>query len=128
RPRGIPLRPVRDQFAHRTAWLLAAGSRGCRHPAAGEHALRTEDIIELIDHHRSEIALVLMDGVNYYTGEFLDIPAITAAAHRYGILAGYDLAHAAGNVPLSLHDWDVDFAVWCSYKYLNGAPSCVAGR
>jgi kynureninase len=96
-------------------------------PRAGEHTLRTEDIIELIERHRSEIQLVLMDGVNYYTGEFLDIPAITAAAHRHGILAGFDLAHAAGNVPLSLHDWGVDFAVWCSYKYLNGGPGCVAG-
>lgn len=96
-------------------------------PRAGEHTLRTEDIIERIDRHCSEIALVLMDGVNYYTGELLDIPAITAAAHRHGILTGFDLAHAAGNVPLKLHDWGVDFAVWCSYKYLNGGPGCVAG-
>jgi kynureninase len=96
-------------------------------PRAGEHTLRTEDILELIDRHRDELALVLMDGVNYYTGEFLDIPAITEAAHNLGFLAGFDLAHAAGNVPLALHDWDVDFAVWCSYKYLNGGPGCVAG-
>jgi kynureninase len=96
-------------------------------PRSGEHTLRTEDICELIDRHGSELALVLMDGVNYYTGEFLDLPAITAAAHRHGITAGFDLAHAAGNVPLQLHDWDCDFAVWCSYKYLNGGPGCVAG-
>ncbi|HSQ56487.1 MAG TPA: kynureninase, partial [Gemmata sp.] len=96
-------------------------------PRAGEHNLRTEDICELIDQHRSELALVLMDGVNYYTGELLDIPAITAAAHRHGITAGFDLAHAAGNVPLHLHDWGVDFAVWCHYKYLNGGPGCMAG-
>ncbi len=96
-------------------------------PRPGEHTLRTQDIVALIERHRSELSLVLMDGVNYYTGEVLDIPAITAAAHRHEILAGFDLAHAAGNVPLALHDWGVDFAVWCSYKYLNGGPGCVAG-
>jgi kynureninase len=95
-------------------------------PRPGEHTLRTEDVIALIDRHRDELALVLMDAVNYYTGEFIDIPAITAA-HRHGIVAGFDLAHAAGNVPLALHDWGVDFAVWCHYKYLNGGPGCVAG-
>lgn len=96
-------------------------------PRPGEFTLRTEDIEALIDGHRDDLALVLMDGVNYLTGEFLDIPAITAAAQRHGILAGFDLAHAAGNVPLSLHDWSVDFAVWCSYKYLNGGPGAPAG-
>jgi kynureninase len=96
-------------------------------PRPGEHTLRAEDVVALIDLHRDELALVLMDGVNYYTGEFIDIPAITAAARRHGITAGFDLAHAAGNVPLALHDWGVDFAVWCSYKYLNGGPGCVAG-
>jgi kynureninase len=96
-------------------------------PRPGEYTLRTDDVIELIERHRSEILLVLMDGVNYYTGEFIDISVITAAAHRHEILAGFDLAHAAGNVPLALHDWGVDFAVWCSYKYLNGGPGCVAG-
>jgi kynureninase len=110
---------LRD-YSSETALLVAS-------PRSGEHTLRTDDVIELIDRHRAEIALLLMDGVNYYTGEFIDIPAITAAAHRHGILAGFDLAHAAGNVPLSLHDWGVDFAVWCSYKYLNGGPGCVAG-
>jgi kynureninase len=96
-------------------------------PRAGEHVLRTEDVIGLIEKHRTKLALVLMDGVNYYTGEFIDILAVTTAAHRHGITAGFDLAHAAGNVPLALHDWNVDFAAWCSYKYLNGGPGCVAG-
>jgi kynureninase len=96
-------------------------------PRPGESILRTDDVVELIEKHRGQLALVLMDGVNYYTGEFLDIPAITSAAHRHGIVAGFDLAHAAGNVPLALSDWGVDFAVWCSYKYLNGGPGCVAG-
>src|SRR5581483_5311432 len=96
-------------------------------PRPGEHTLRTDDVTALIDRHGGELALVLMDGVNYYTGEFIDIPAITAAAHRHGVVAGFDLAHAAGNVPLALHDWAVDFAAWCSYKYLNGGPGCVAG-
>ena len=96
-------------------------------PRPGEHTLRTDDVIGLIERQRSELTLVLMDGVNYYTGELIDIPAITDAAHRHGALAGFDLAHAAGNVPLALHDWGVDFAAWCSYKYLNGGPGCVAG-
>src|SRR5262249_8242598 len=96
-------------------------------PRPDEYALRTDDVIELIDRHRSELALVLMDGVNYYTGEFIDIPAITAAANRHGIPTGFELAHAAGHIPLELHDWGVEFAVWCSYKYLNGGPGCVAG-
>ena len=96
-------------------------------PRAGEHTLRTADVVALIDRHRDSLALVLMDGVNYYTGEVIDIAAITEEAHRHGIPVGFDLAHAAGNVPLSLHDWDADFAVWCHYKYLNGGPGCVAG-
>lgn len=96
-------------------------------PLAASRVLHTEDVITLIEQHRDSLALVLMDGVNYYTGEFIDIPAITDAAHSHGITVGFDLAHAAGNVPLSLHDWDADFAVWCHYKYLNGGPGCVAG-
>lgn len=96
-------------------------------PRAGEHALRTEDVVSLVEQNRAALALVLMDGVNYYTGEFIDIGAITEAAHARGTVAGFDLAHAVGNVPLSLHDWGADFAVWCHYKYLNGGPGCVAG-
>jgi kynureninase len=107
-------------FAPEEALVIAS-------PRAGEHALRTEDVTALIEKHRAELALVLMDGVNYYTGEFVAIGAITEAAHRHGIAAGFDLAHAAGNVPLALHDWGTDFAVWCHYKYLNGGPGCVAG-
>ena len=96
-------------------------------PRPAERALRTDDVVALVEQHRASLALVLMDGVNYYTGELIDIAAITTAAHERGIVAGFDLAHAAGNVPLALHDWDTDFAVWCHYKYLNGGPGCVAG-
>ena len=96
-------------------------------PKGGETTLRTEDVIGAIDERAEEIALVLLPGVQYYTGQLLDIPAITAAAQAHGCVAGWDLAHAAGNVPLLLHDWNVDFAVWCSYKYLNAGPGAVAG-
>ena len=96
-------------------------------PREGEHTLRTEDIIATINRHADTTALVLFGGINYYTGQFFDIAAITAAAHKHGIIAGFDLAHAAGNVALHLHDWDVDFASWCSYKYLNSGPGGIAG-
>jgi kynureninase len=96
-------------------------------PREGERHLRTEDIVELLAERGGEIALVLLPGVQYYTGQLLDIPAITAAARAAGCVAGWDLAHAAGNVPLQLHDWDVDFAAWCSYKYLNAGPGGIAG-
>jgi kynureninase len=91
-------------------------------PRTGESLLRTEDVVEAIERRGSEIALVLLPGVQYYTGQLLDVPAITRAARDAGCAIGWDLAHAAGNVPLKLHDWDVDFAVWCSYKYLNAGP------
>lgn len=96
-------------------------------PRAGEQTLRTQDITGAIAEHGERIALVMLGGVNYLTGQFFDIGAITAAAHAVGARCGWDLAHAAGNVPLSLHAWNVDFAVWCSYKYLNSGPGAVAG-
>ncbi len=96
-------------------------------PREGEHMLRTEDIISVIRHHGDSVALVLFGGVNYYTGQYFDLKAITEAAHAVGAYAGFDLAHAAGNVELQLHDWNVDFACWCSYKYLNSGPGAVAG-
>jgi kynureninase len=96
-------------------------------PRASEDALRTEDVVEFLATHGDRVALVLLGAVNYYTGEFFDIPAITAAGHAAGAAVGWDLAHAAGNLPLSLHDWDVDWAAWCSYKYLNAGPGSLAG-
>src|SRR5437764_7426794 len=96
-------------------------------PREGEFTVRTEEILDLIEKHTDELAVVLIGGVNFFTGQLFDIPTITAAAQKHGITVGVDLAHAIGNVPLSLHDWDVDFAVWCSYKYLNAGPGAVAG-
>lgn len=96
-------------------------------PRKGEYHLRIEDILASIRHHTTELALVLFPGVQYYTGQFFDIKAITTAAHEAGAYAGFDLAHAIGNVPMSLHSDGVDFAVWCSYKYLNSGPGGVAG-
>jgi kynureninase len=96
-------------------------------PRAGESALRDEDIAAAIREAGDALALVLLPGVQYRSGEVLDIAKLTAAAHEVGAIAGWDLAHAIGNVPLSLHDANADFAVWCSYKYLNGGPGAVAG-
>jgi kynureninase len=96
-------------------------------PRPGEDTLRTEDIIETIEREGDRVALVIFGGVNYYTGQFYDLQAIAAAAHRVGAYAGFDLAHAAGNLPLQLHDWGADFAVWCSYKYLNSGPGGPSG-
>ncbi len=96
-------------------------------PREGEHTLRTGDIEALLEREGSRIAVVLMAGVNYFTGQHYEMERITAAAHDQGCIVGWDLAHAAGNVPLSLHDWNVDFAAWCNYKYLNSGPGAVAG-
>ncbi len=96
-------------------------------PRPGERIIRDEDILNAIDHHKDSLSLVLIGGLNYYTGQVFDMAAITAAAHKAGAYAGFDLAHAVGNAPLRLHDWDVDFAVWCSYKYLNAGPGAAAG-
>ena len=96
-------------------------------PRAGEFTVRTEDIVDLIEKQADQIALVLIAGINFFTGQLFDIEKITAAAQKRGITVGVDLAHAIGNVPLALHDWSVDFAVWCSYKYLNAGPGAVAG-
>lgn len=95
-------------------------------PREGEYTLRTEDILDAINDQGEEIALVLFGGVNYFTGQWYDMPAITKAGHAAGAIVGFDLAHAAGNVPLQLHDWDVDFACWCSYKYQNSGPGGIS--
>uniref|UniRef100_UPI004048BC0F kynureninase n=1 Tax=Algoriphagus sp. TaxID=1872435 RepID=UPI004048BC0F len=97
------------------------------HPREGEYTLRTEDIEAEIQRQGDALAMVNMSGIQYYTGQFFDIQRITQAAHGVGAVAGFDLAHAAGNVPLKLHDWQVDFATWCSYKYLNSGPGNVSG-
>ncbi|MEQ8358987.1 MAG: kynureninase [Cytophagales bacterium] len=96
-------------------------------PREGEYALRTEDIINSIEKHADELALVMLPGVQYYTGQYFDLKKITEAAHSVGAIAGFDLAHAAGNLPMKLHNWNVDFAVWCGYKYLNSGPGGVSG-
>ncbi|NOT74734.1 MAG: kynureninase [Cyclobacteriaceae bacterium] len=96
-------------------------------PRSNEYSLRTEDIISAIEHHSSQLALVIFGGVQYYSGQLFDIKRITATAQKAGAYAGFDLAHAVGNVEVDLHKNNVDFAVWCGYKYLNSGPGSVAG-
>ena len=93
----------------------------------GEHFWRTEDVLKTIDEVGDELALVLMGGVNYYNGQVFDMKTITQAAKSVGAFVGWDLAHAVGNVELKLHDWEVDFAAWCSYKYMNSGPGNASG-
>lgn len=96
-------------------------------PKEGAHIIEEDDIVKAIEDAGDSLALVMMGGVNYYTGQLFDMKRITEAAHKVGAYAGFDLAHAVGNVPLHLHDWTVDFACWCSYKYLNSGPGGVGG-
>lgn len=96
-------------------------------PRPGEQCVRDEDVKALLDDEGESIALVMLGGVNYLTGQWFDMEGITAAGKHAGCVVGWDLAHAAGNVPMKLHDWGVDFAAWCSYKFLNSGPGAVAG-
>jgi kynureninase len=116
---------IKTQIVHhgmdpKNALLLASAREGA-------FTVQTEEILDLIKKHGEQLAVILIGGVNFFTGQLFDIPTITEAAQKHGITVGVDLAHAIGNVPLSLHDWNVDFAVWCSYKYLNAGPGAVAG-
>lgn len=96
-------------------------------PEPGSHTISTNQVLSLIQQHQDELALVFIGGVNYYTGQVFDMQKIAAEAHKYAVPVGFDLAHAAGNIPLQLHDWGVDFAAWCTYKYLNSGPGSVSG-
>jgi kynureninase len=96
-------------------------------PLPNAKTLSTAQIVEAIQQHKDSLAMVMFSGIQYYTGQFFDMATITQAAHKVGAICGFDLAHAVGNVPMQLHNWEVDFACWCSYKYLNGGPGAVGG-
>jgi kynureninase len=96
-------------------------------PRYGVHEITMDDVEQLMEQHGEETAVILLPGVQYYSGQVLPIAEITALAHQHNIIVGFDLAHAAGNISVNLHDWKVDFAVWCSYKYLNSGPGSVGG-
>lgn len=96
-------------------------------PREGEYHLRTEDILEYIENHGDEIALICFSGIQYYSGQYFNIKEITKKGHEKNCIVGWDLAHAVGNINLKLHDWQVDFAAWCSYKYLNSGPGGIGG-
>lgn len=120
-----------DQYAlHSQVLLHGLNPEKCIieiHPREGKHTIDHNDIMQAIQEHQDSLSLVMFGGVNYYSGQVFDMASITKAAHNAGALCGFDLAHAVGNVPLHLHDWGVDFACWCSYKYLNSSPGGVAG-
>lgn len=120
-----------DQYAFASQVLFHGFDPGTSiievHPRSGEYTLRTEDILNAIKENGNELALVFFGGINYYSGQVFDMAAITRAAHSAGVFCGFDLAHAIGNVELKLHEWEVDFAAWCSYKYLNSGPGGIAG-
>jgi len=97
------------------------------HPIEGSKTLTTNQITDAIKGTGNQLSMVLFGGINYYTGQFFDIPSITKAAHEVGAIAAFDLAHVTGNIPLDLHNWEVDFAAWCSYKYLNAGPGATGG-
>ena len=96
-------------------------------PDAGEYEIRTEKILSYIDEHATDAALIFLPGIQYYTGQLFDIPKITEYAHRCNLVVGWDLAHAYANVDMKLHDWNVDFAAWCTYKYGNAGPGAIGG-
>ncbi|WQF75182.1 Putative aminotransferase class V domain, kynureninase, pyridoxal phosphate-dependent transferase [Colletotrichum destructivum] len=118
---------VETQIRHHG--LSPSKSMICIEPPSASQGptLTTQHILSTIEHHASDTALLLLPGIQYYTGQLLDIPTITAFAHKHSILVIWDLAHAVGNVPLKLHEWDVDAAAWCTYKYINGGPGCIGG-
>jgi len=116
---------IKTQIAHHG--LNPSDALILARPRKGEFTIQTEDIVDLIERHADQLAVVMFAGVNFFTGQLFDIGRITAAAQAGGIVVGFDLAHAVGNAPLKLHDWNADFAVWCSYKYLNAGPGAVAG-